>query len=404
MDEAAIGALTRWPVANVTDLAHLSLHLVDEEGLLLDRTRQRLYGLNACAVFIWKLLKDGKSPAEVSRSLTKQFAVSADVAASYVAGVLGQYETLAHDSGPSGRATEALQVPSLDVCRPRRSRAGVVETYWLLGSALRVRYDSAGLRTAIHPLLQHNALADGAEMTSVVDVAVKPGAGGLIVVAGDEAVGWSRTIDDAAVAVRACLTQLAVGRTGGLCVVHAGALRRNGGALLLPGEAGHGKSTLSAGLAARGFDMLCDDTALLAGEPPLVRCIPTGLCVKRGAYSVLESLYPRLPSLPEWRRPDGRRARYLMPGDDLPWAKSDAEVDVRWIVFPQYRADRDTVLLPLPRHEALARLLRGVYFLSGALDERNLEKLIAWIERIDCFELPLSSLDAATALLDRLCQ
>jgi hypothetical protein len=62
------------------------------------------------------------------------------------------------------------------------------------------------------------------------------------------------------------------------------------------------------------------------------------------------------------------------------------------------------VLLPLPRHEALARLLRGVYFLSGSLDERNLEKLIAWIERIDCFELPLSSLDAATALLDGLCK
>jgi hypothetical protein len=73
-------------------------------------------------------------------------------------------------------------------------------------------------------------------------------------------------------------------------------------------------------------------------------------------------------------------------------------------VFPRYHPDRGTVLLPLPRHEALAHLLRGVYFLSGSLDERNLEKLIAWIERIDCFELPLSSLDAATALLDGLCK
>jgi hypothetical protein len=110
-----------------------------------------------------------------------------------------------------------------------------------------------------------------------------------------------------------------------------------------------------------------------------------------------------LPSLPEWRRPDDRQARYLMPGDDLHWARSDAAVAVRWIVFPRYHPDRGTALLPLPRHEALARLLRGVYFLSGSLDERNLEKLIAWIERIDCFELPLSSLDAATALLDDLC-
>ena len=216
-------------------------------------------------------------------------------------------------------------------------------------------------------------------------------------------IGSSSTIEGAAVAVRACLTQLATARSGGLCVVHAGALCRNGAALLLPGDAGHGKSTLSAGLAARGFDMLCDDTTLLAGEPPLVRSIPTGLCIKRGAYPVLEPHYPRLASLPEWRRPDGRQARYLMPGRDLPWARPDAAVDVRWIVFPRYHPDRGTALLPLPRHEALARLLRGVCFLSGSLDERNLEKLIAWIEPIDCFELPLSSLDAATALLDGLC-
>ena len=266
-----------------------------------------------------------------------------------------------------------------------------------------MHYDSARLFEQIHPLLQHRALANGTELTKVTDVVVAQEDDGVTVIADEEMIGSSLTIEDAAVAVRACLTQLATARSGGLCVVHAGALCRNGAALLLPGDAGHGKSTLSAGLAARGFDMLCDDTTLLAGEPPLVRSIPTGLCIKRGAYPVLEPHYPRLASLPEWRRPDGRQARYLMPGRDLPWAGPDAAVGVSWIVFPRYHPDRGTALLPLPRHEALARLLRGVCFLSGSLDERNLEKLIAWIEPIDCFELPLSSLDAATALLDGLC-
>ena len=186
-------------------------------------------------------------------------------------------------------------------------------------------------------------------------------------------------------------------------MVHASALCRNGAALLLPGEAGHGKSTLSAGLAARGFAMLCDDTTLLAGDTPRVRSLPTGLCIKRGAYPVLERDYPRLLALPEWRRPDGRHARYLMPGRDLPWAAPGAAVAVRWIVFPRYHPDHGTALLPLPKHEALGRLLPGVCFLSGALDKQNLDRLIAWIETIDCFELPLSSLDAATPLIDGLC-
>ena len=388
---------------SLTTFADLSLHLVGEEGLLLDPAHQRLYALNAGAALIWSLLKDGKSPAEVSRSLNEQFAVPADAAASYVADVLRQYESLLHDDEkPSNPPPD---VPArIDGRRwPSRSGTRVVETYSLLDSAFRLHYDSARLAEEIHPLLQHRALPAGAEPMNFIDVAIAPEHGGVTVIADEEVIGSSRTIEAAAVAVRACLTQLAVARSGGLCVVHAGALCRNGDALLLPGDAGHGKSTLSAGLAARGFDMLCDDTTLLAGEPPLVRSIPTGLCIKRGAYAVLQPHYPRLPSLPEWRRPDDRQARYLMPGDDLHWARPDAAVAVRWIVFPRYHSDRGTALLPLPRHEALARLLRGVYFLSGSLDERNLEKLIAWIERIDCFELPLSSLDAATALLDDLC-
>jgi hypothetical protein len=389
-------------MTSLSAFANLSLHHIGEEGLLLDPENRRLYALNASAAFIWSLLKDGKSPAEVSRALNEQFAVPADAAVSYVANVLRQYEALRHD-GKSPDPETAAMVAAPRAGRPGRIGARRTRTYWLLDSAFRVHYDSARLFEQIDPLLQHRALANGAGLTKVTDVVVARENDGVTVIADEEMIGSSSTVEDAAVAVRACLTQLATNRSGGLCVVHAGALCRNGAALLLPGDAGHGKSTLSAGLAARGFAMLCDDTTLLAGDPPLVRSIPTGLCIKRGAYAVLEPHYPRLASLPEWRRPDGRQARYLMPGRDLPWAGPDAAVGVRWIVFPRYHPDRGTALLPLPRHEALARLLRGVCFLSGSLDERNLEKLIAWIEPIDCFELPLASLDAATALLDGLC-
>ena len=391
-------------MSGLTAFADLSLHIVDEEGLLLDPAQQRLYTLNTAATFIWSLLKDGQSPAEASRSLSAQFAVPADEAVSYVADVLRQYESLSRDgekpSDPTGDLRIGARRPRR---RPHRNGAGVVETYSLLRSTFRVHYDSLELAEEIHPLLRHAAPTSGTEPANTIDLAVTPEDGGVAIIADDKEIGSSRTREDAAVAVRACLTQLAVAATDGLCVVHAGALCRNGEGLLLPGAAGHGKSTLSAGLAARGFQMLCDDTTLLTGETPVVRSLPTGLCIKRGAYAVLEPYYPQLPSLPEWRRPDGKYARYLMPGDDLRWAASDATVAVRWIVFPRYHPDEGTALVPLPRHEALARLLRGVYFLSGSLDRRSLDKLIAWIEHIDCFELPLSSLDAAAPLLEGLC-
>lgn len=384
----------------MTTFANLSVHAIGEEGLLLDPARHRLYALNASAAFIWCLLKDGQSPDEASRSLSVQFAVPMSEATAYVADVLRQYDS-------SSAVPHELPVTMPDANKRRRlpyeKGVDVVETYSLLGSAFRVHYDNAGLARRIHPLLQHRARAGNTNLTNVIDVAVTSEGDGVIVIANDQEIGSSHTLEDAAVAARACLTQLAVAASGGLCVVHAGALCRNGAALLLPGEAGHGKSTLSAGLAAQGFHMLCDDTTLLAGEPPLVCSLPTGVCIKRGAYSVLEPDYPQLRSLPDWRRPDGKQARYLMPGRDVPWAAPGAAVAVHWIVFPRYRPDRGTALLPLPRHEALARLLRGVCFLSGSLDRQKLDELIAWIERIDCFELPLSSLNEATALIDGLC-
>jgi hypothetical protein len=388
-------------------LAGLSVHFVGEGGLLLDSARQRLYALNPSAALIWSCLKEGKPPADVASYLAEQLAVPSDEAAAYVATVLQQYRSLDRDHDASlphagGQAAASLAVNGLH--SPRFNRDSAVETYFILGGEFRVHYESARLLESIHPLLHHMALATAAPTGHATDVVVASNGIGVEVRVGHDVMGVSYTQEDAAVAVRACLTQLAVSRTRGLCVVHAGALRRNGGALLLPGEAGSGKSTLSAGLVAQGFEMMCDDTTLLADAPPLVRCIPTGICIKRGAYDVLAPHYPKLRSLPEWRRPDGRHARYLAPDEGLRWAEPDATVRARWIVFPRYHPDQDTTLLPLPRHQAMARLLHGVCFLSGSLDERNLETLIAWIEDIDCFELPMSSLDKAAALLNELCQ
>lgn len=372
-----------------------SLHFVDGEGLLLDAAGGRLYALNPCATVIWDLLQRGHPPDEVARALADEFAVPAEAAPGYVLDVLRQYETLR-----STDRTSAAPPPLAPVVQP--VDASALGTYRLVDSVLRVHYGSRALLDRLHPLLAHNAVEAG--NGEAVEVLVMDRSGEVMIAVDGRVMGVTPTIETAAVALRAGLTQLAVDRSGAFCAVHAGALAHGGGALLLPGDAGHGKSTLSAGLAARGFAMMSDDTTLLCGDPLQARTMSTGLCVKRGAYPALRQLYPRLASLPEWQRPDGRHARYLVPGIDLPWAPAHAKVPVRWIVFPHYRPDHDTRLEPMARHEALARLIRGVYCLSGALDGPSLDRLIAWIEGIDCYELPLSSLEAGTVLLDELCR
>jgi hypothetical protein len=383
-----------------TGLEALSLHYIGEQGLLLDAGRERLYALNACAAFVWSRLKGGASQAEAERALIEQFALPVETAASYVRDALRQYESLSSGGG------EVANPEPQDV-HPRRHAwpiaAEALAAYSLLDSECRVHFSDRRLFETINPLLRHLASKNCRKTKDVVDIAITSAGNGVLVVSDRQVIGEADGLETAAALVRACLTQIAVARSGALCAVHASALCRNEAALLLPGEAGHGKSTLSGGLATCGFEMLCDDTALLTGEPLQVRSMRNGLCVKRGAYRVLEHRYPQLHSLPEWRRPDGQWVRYLLPDRDLRWANRDAGAVVRWIVFPHYRPDRGTALVPLAKHEALARLLRGVYFLSGKLDGPNLDKLVAWLDAIDCFELPLASLDDAEALLDRLC-
>lgn len=369
-----------------------SLHLVEGAGLLLDPDAQRLYRLNAGATLVWSLVEEEDTLGAVEHRLCAEHGLSSEEATGLVGEVFQQWRTR--------RPAMAAPISPVRVTAAPALSSAVRKHYALRDVKFRVTFSSAAVREGAQALLSEWATAPG----PAIDIAVFERAEGVEIVAAGHVVGSAPGVAQTAVALRAVLTQLAVEHSGGLCAVHAGALAVAGGALLLPGHAGRGKSTLCAGLAADGFDMMSDDTTLLMGDPLGVGALPTGLCVKRGSYGVLASSFPILAELPEWSRPDGVVAKYLRPGRDTPWAADAPIVPVRWLAFPDYHPTHETRLVPLSRAQALERLLAGVYFLSGTLDAANLDALIAWIGRVECYELPLSSLDAAVAQVRRLCR
>src|SRR5512139_319611 len=287
-----------------------TLHFVEGEALLLDATADRLYRLDRGATLVWSLIVEGCTNDDIRTLLTTEYGMTRQTAADLLAQVLAQWR-----SGRMKRASALAKKEPLAALSLVHARPAATEHYALHGSVYSVGYASCALRDAAHPLLE--PLAVGAQHAQAV--AVKSDGHGVAFLAGDRLIGGAPAVSSAGVALRAALTQLAVEQSGGLCAVHAGALSAASGAILLPGNAGRGKSTLSAGLAAHGFEMLSDDTTLLVGEPLQVAALPTGLCVKRGAYPILSPLFPRLSALSEWERPDGLFAKYLMPGLDLRW-------------------------------------------------------------------------------------
>jgi hypothetical protein len=188
-----------------------------------------------------------------------------------------------------------------------------------------------------------------------------------------------------------------------LLCIHAGVVGSPQGCLLLPAAAGSGKSSLTAALIRAGFVYLSDEAALLDEKTLRVRPVPISLCVKEGGWDLLAPRYPELRDLAVHHRWDDKNVRYLNPPRESLDPEPERSHAVRWIVFPRYTPGAETALRPLPRVEALHRLLMQCATPSP-LDQTKVASLVRWIDDLPCFEMPMSSLDEAVVLLDRLCR
>ncbi|MEZ5776215.1 MAG: hypothetical protein R3D33_16350 [Hyphomicrobiaceae bacterium] len=104
-----------------------------------------------------------------------------------------------------------------------------------------------------------------------------------------------------AVARRLVLEELALalnGRFDVKALLHASAVVAEGGAILIVGASGAGKTTLTAGLVAAGFAYIADDLVPLGEEGRSAGRFPAALAVKAGSWPVVGALHEGLVRLP----------------------------------------------------------------------------------------------------------
>ena len=132
--------------------------------------------------------------------------------------------------------------------------------------------------------------------------------------------------------------------------VHAGAVARGASVLLLPGDGGSGKTTLTLALSLAGLQPLGDDVVLIDTKAGLLRAFPRPFMVKGDTARWVSGLLPRVGSWPETGA-----ATYAVPREH---AGPPAEAgQLRWVVFPRYDPHSETELVPLGQVEALKRLV-----------------------------------------------
>jgi hypothetical protein len=208
---------------------------------------------------------------------------------------------------------------------------------------------------------------------------------GAVIHTGDDFLSALRTLE-------ARVVRAALDRRDDMFQLHGAALclpiERAG--LVLAGDSGCGKTTLTMGLMLRGFVPFSDDVALL--EPATLE-----LRAFRRAFHINDEVWPRLETLGQSApAPRDGPVGYFSPPQ---WA--ERPVPVRWVLFPQYVPDQPPELTPLAPSEAATAILRHSTSLSRAA-RVALGTMARLIERSSCYRLAVGDLAGSVAVVHRL--
>ncbi len=273
--------------------------------------------------------------------------------------------------------------------------------YRLLTSNFCLRFQSAAQEKQVHPVLAH--LETEAPETIDVTLDIIEEKQGHLLIDGGVPIAHCSTLDQVAPSVKASLQKISVDRHSYFLKIHAGVVSNGNSCLLLPAAPGSGKTVLTGALACSGFDYLSDEIALLDEETLAVRPMPLAMAVKPGALEPLGRYYPQVRDLPTHLREDEQVVRYLNPPPPSHGTASDTDQPVRWIIFPRYAPDGDTVMTPIGRIEAFRRLMQELMVLPSDLDKNRVAGLVRWMRTVACFELTVSSLTEAIGLIQAQC-
>lgn len=376
-----------------------SLHLIDDEGIVLDRPTQRIFRLSRTSTLIWCCLAEGWSIEQVLAFLASRCGLSPESASDYVASALEQFCDVAlGDAVPvGGTGTDTLaEVPELRLPvaamsppaphRPAR--------YGILDCCIEVQGLPLSLADEVDEAMGDVASSD-VRPDPVICTLVRT-AGGYALIEGERMLGRCAEREGVVPMAKAVLTRVAIEHTAAFAVMHAASVSTDGGVVVLPGPAGSGKSTLAAALMLDGWTLTADDTTILDSDLT-VRPLPTSLCLKAGSWPVLAAMVPGLERVAVHRREDGHSVRYLRPSrvNGAPAAAMNSS-PMRLIAFPQYRAGQPLNVRRLKASEALDRLLPQFYPVSNRFNRDIMDRLIELVSQVPAAELCYS--DAAAAV------
>lgn len=183
-------------------------------------------------------------------------------------------------------------------------------------------------------------------------------------------------------------------------LLHAGAVAREGGALVMTGDSGAGKSTLAAILGHRGWRFLGDEFALLDPADGLFQPFPRPISLKNASIDLLRAVAPANRFGPRFDGTIKGSVQHLVPPVEA-IAAMDQAVPARLIVMPAFTAGSGPEIRRMSRAECFFHLSQAStnYRVIG---EAAFTAVWQLVESAPAYEITYGSSEDAEALIDEL--
>lgn len=183
-------------------------------------------------------------------------------------------------------------------------------------------------------------------------------------------------------------------------LIHAGAVARPGGALVMTGDSGAGKSTLAAMLGHRGWRFMGDEFALLDPADARFRPFPRPISLKNASIELLRGVAPADRFGPRFEGTIKGSVQHLAPPVDA-IAAMDEAVPARLIVMPNFATGTEPSLRRMSRAETFFQLSQAStnYRVIG---EPAFDAVWRVVEAAPAYEISYGSTEDAEALIAEL--
>ena len=183
-------------------------------------------------------------------------------------------------------------------------------------------------------------------------------------------------------------------------MLHAAVLERNGHALIMPGDPGAGKSTLTAALMLDGWRLLSDEIALIDRDDGLLYGLARPVSLKNASIDIIRAHSTEAVLGDAARDTHKGTVAHLRPST-LSLDNIAVPAHPRWVVFPRWKAGVAAHLTPHSKAAAFLHLASHAfnYSLLGAL---GFQRVAALMDASDCWDFEYGRLDDAISLFREL--